>query len=535
MAKEIIYGEEARRKLKNGVDQLARAVSTTLGPRGRNVTLKRLYGTPQVVHDGVTVAKEVVLKDPFEDAGAQLVREAASQTNDAAGDGTTTATVLTQSIVDEGLRNISAGVNPMSIRKGLENATLLCLETLKEIARPIKEKDEKFQVARVSAQNDEIGRLIADAMEKVGDDGVIAIEESNGLEMGLDYKDGMQFEKGYISPYFVNNTDRGIVEIDKPHILVCGDIISNAQELLPALQTYVNEIGGNNIVVIADDVEKEALGALILNKVKGTLNTVAIKAPAFGDTKKAILEDIAVLTGATLISKEMGNRLDSITVEDFGLADKVTVTHDTTTIVGGKGSEEDINVRVENIKTLIEKEKSEYEKDKLRKRLAKLTTGVAVIQVGAASEAELIEKKLRVEDAVNATKAAVEEGIVPGGGTVLLKLQTILRGHDFPEDEKLGAKILERALQRPAELLVENAGYNAGEILGDLRRNYIQEKELNDTHGFDVTTGEFVDMIDRGIIDPVKVTRSAIQNAVSAAVMILTTDCIIVDEEKEEK
>src|SRR3989344_4422048 len=509
--KQIIYGDEARKKLKAGVDKLAKAVVTTLGPKGRNVGLDKSWGSPQVVHDGVTVAKEIELEDKFENMGAQLVREAASQTNDKAGDGTTTATLLAQAIVEEGLRNISAGANPMILKK-------------------ISTKEEKAQIATISAQSSEIGNMIAEAMEKVGDNGVITVEESKGFEMELEYKEGMQFDKGYASPYFVTNPDRMESEIQNPYILVTDTKISNIQDLLPMLENLVKV--SKNLVIVADDIEGEALATLVVNKLRGTFNALAVKAPGFGDRRKAMLEDLAVLTGANVISEETGRKLDSVKVEDLGRAERVVATKDDTVIVGGKGTKKDLEDRIAQIHKQIDQSDSDYDKEKLVERLAKLTGGVAVVQVGAATETELKEKKLRVEDAVNATKAAVEEGVVPGGGVAFLRARTVLEKSKLQGEEATGAEILYKALEKPIRMIVENAGEDSGRVMGNIERKAQEEKNPN--IGLNVLTMEYVDLVKDGIIDPAKVARSALQNAVSVAIMILTTESLVADAPKKE-
>ena len=504
MAKQIIYGDEARAKLKAGVDKLARAVSTTLGPKGRNVALEKSFGAPQVVHDGVTVAKEIELEDKFENMGAQLVREASSRTNDIAGDGTTTATVLAQALVEEGLKNVSAGANPMILRKGLEKATIAVVEEIKKLAKPIKSKEEKSQVATNSAQNDEIGALIAEAMEHVGETGVITVEESKGFEMEWEHKDGMQFDKGYASAYFVTNADKMEAEINDPYILVTDTKVTNMQDMLPMLEGLLKQ--SKNLVIIADDVDGEALATLVVNKIRGTFNALAVKAPGFGDRKKAMLEDIAVLTGAILISEDTGRKLESVTVADLGRAERIVSTKDDTIIVGGMGKENEITARVRQIEAQISTTTSDYDKEKLVERLAKLSGGIAVIKVGAASETELKEKKLRVEDAVNATKAAVEEGIVAGGGVALLRAREAILKLKLEGEEEIGAKALYRALEKPARLIIENAGEDSGKVLANLTRQALDDKNPN--LGFNVFTMEFTDMLKAGIIDPAKVTRS---------------------------
>uniref|UniRef100_A0A7C4TNN3 Chaperonin GroEL n=1 Tax=candidate division WWE3 bacterium TaxID=2053526 RepID=A0A7C4TNN3_UNCKA len=529
-AKNIIYGDEARKKLKAGVDKLANAVTTTLGPKGRNVGIDKSFGAPHVVHDGVTVAKEIELEDKFENMGAHMVQEASSKTNDVAGDGTTTATLLAQAIVEEGLRNISAGANPMIIKKGLEKAAEAVVEEIKKLSKPITTKEEKAQVAKVSAQNDEIGNMIAEAMEKVGDDGVITVDESKGFGMELEYKEGMQFDKGYASPYFVTNPEKMEAEISDPHILVTDQKVTNIQEILPMLEKLVQV--SKNLVIISEDIEGEALATLVVNKIRGTFNALAVKAPGFGDRRKAMLEDIAVLTGATMISQDTGRKLDSVTVDDLGKAEKVVSTKDDTIIVGGKGNKEVIEQRTAQLHKQVEQATSDYDKEKLMERVAKLSGGVAVINVGAATETELKEKKLRVEDAVNATKAAVEEGIVPGGGVATYRAREAIKKLKLDGEELVGANILYKALERPIRKIVENAGEDSGKILAELERNAKDQK--NNNIGFNVMTMEFGDMLAQGIADPAKVTRSGIQNAVSVSNMILTTECLIAEAPKKE-
>jgi len=530
-AKNIIYGDEARQKLKAGVDKLANAVATSLGPKGRNVALGKSWGAPQVVHDGVTVAKEIELEDPFENMGAQLVKEAASTTNEKAGDGTTTATLLAQAIVEEALKNISAGANPMILKKGLEKATGAAVDEIAKISKKISTKEEKTQIATISAQDNEIGNLIADAIDKVGDSGVITVDESKGLDLELEYKEGMQFDKGYASPYFVTNPDRMEAEIESPYILVADSKITNIQELLPMLENLVKV--SKSLVIICDDIEGEALATLVVNKLRGTFNALAVKAPGFGDRRKAMLEDISILTGANVISEDTGRKLDSVTIDDLGQAERVLSTADETVIVGGRGRKKDIEARVFQIQQQIEQITSDYDKEKLKERLAKLSGGVAVINVGAATEAELKEKKMRVEDAVNATKAAVEEGIVPGGGVAYLRARNAIRKLKLINEEETGAKILFAAMDTPTRLIVENAGEDSGKILGELERKYREDKNQN--YGFDVLEMDYKDMVKGGIIDPAKVARSALQNAVSVAIMILTTECLIVDAPKKEE
>lgn len=525
MAKDIIYGEEARTKLKIGVDKLTRAVATTLGPKGRNVGLDKPFGAPQVVHDGVTVAKEIELEDKFENMGAQLVRDAASKTNDVAGDGTTTATVLTQAIVEEGLRNVSAGANPMSLRSGLEKASKAVQDALIDCAQTISTEKEMFQVATISAQDPTIGAIVAEVVNKVGRNGVVTIDESKGFETEIKYKEGMQFERGYVSPYFVTNAERMESVVVSPRILITDAKITSAQDLVPMLDAFIKV--SRDLVIIADEIDGEALALLIMNKIKGTINAVAIKSPYFGDRKKLALEDIAVLTGATVISEETGRRMDSVTVDDLGIADRVISDKDSTTIVGGKGNIEIISQRVEQIAAQIDAATEDYEKDKLQERLAKLSGGVAVIQVGAATESELRERKLRVEDALNATRVAVEGGIVEGAGMALLRAREVINTLNLTDDEKIGAKILYNALEKPARLILTNAGLDSGEILG--------AKALTKMVGFDVLKMKYVNLVKAGIIDPVKVTCSALQNAVSVATMILTIECLVSPIKEKDK
>lgn len=530
-AKQIIYGDEARKKLKSGVDKLAKAVVTTLGPKGRNVGIDKNWGVPQVIHDGVSIAKEIELEDKFENMGAQLVKEAASKTNDVAGDGTTTSTMLAQAIIEAGMRVISTGVNPMTLRKGLEKASEASISEIKKLSKKVSTKEEKAQVAINSAQNVEIGNLIAEAMEKVGNDGVITVEESRGLELELNYKEGMQFDKGYISPYFITNPERMEAILENPYVLITDSKISSIQEILPLLEQLMKV--SKNLVIIADDIDGDALTTLVVNKLRGTFNPVAIKAPGFGDRRKEMLEDLAALTGATVISTETGKKLDAASMEDLGRADKISVSKDETVIVGGHGEKKKVKERISLIKKQLETSESEYDREKLTERIAKLSGGVAVISVGANTEAELKEKKLRVEDAVNATKAAVEEGIVAGGGVTLLRIRKAIDNLKLEGEEKVGASILRDALEKPLRVIVENAGEDSGRILSNVER--IQEEKKNHNIGFNVMTMEYSDMISEGILDPAKVTRSALQNAVSVATMILTTECLITDTPKAEK
>jgi len=526
MSKQLIYADEARKKLKAGVDKLADAVTTTLGPKGRNVGLSKKYGAPANTHDGVTVAKEIELDDPFENMGAHLIKAAASKTSDVAGDGTTTATLLAQAIVNEGIKNVTAGANPMVIKRGLEKGTEAVVSEIKKIAKEIHTKEERAQIATISAADAEIGNMIADALEKVGDTGVITVEEGKGLKMEVAYKEGMMLDKGYASAYFITDTSRMEAAIEDPKILITDQKIASIQDILPLLENLVKTT--KNLVIIADEVEGEALATLVVNKLRGTFNALAIKAPGFGDRRKEMLTDIATLTGAKVVSEELGRKLDSATVEDLGSAEKVVATKDDAVIIGGKGSKNAIEARVAQIRSEIDSSDSDFDKEKLQERLAKLTGGVAVISVGAATEVELKEKKARVEDAVNATKAGIEEGIVPGGGVALLKARRALGKLKLEGDEKVGANILEKALERPVRKIVENAGVDSGWIIREL-----EQKE--DNIGFDVNDMEFSDMVQKGIIDPAKVARSALQNAVSVATMILTTEALVADSPEEKK
>ena len=525
MAKQLLYSEEARKKLKSGVDQLAKAVVTTLGPKGRNVALDKKWGAPNVVHDGVTVAKEIGLKDPFENMGAQLVKEAASKTNDVAGDGTTTATLLAQSIVNEGLKNIAAGANPMVLKRGIEKAVSAVVAEIEKISNPVTSKKEKVQIATISAADSEIGQTIADALEQVGDSGVITVEESKGLELEVDYKEGMQLDKGYASPYFVTNPERMEAEISDPYILITDKKISAVNDLLPVLENLVKI--SKNLVIIAEEVDGEALATLVINKLRGTFNCVAIKAPGFGDRRKEMLADLAILTGAQVISEETGQTLESVTVENLGRAERVVASKDESVIVGGKGKKREIEARVEQIRRAILETESDFDREKLEERLAKLAGGVAVVKVGAATEVELKEKKHRVEDAVEATKAAVEEGIVPGGGVAFLRARRVLENLEVHDEEKVGVDILYHALEQPLRKIVENAGADSGWILREV------EKKQGD-YGYDAAKMDFGNLTRKGIIDPAKVTRSALQNAASVAVMVLTTEALVTDEPKEE-
>nr|MBC7244235.1 chaperonin GroEL [Chloroflexota bacterium] len=533
MAKQLVFGEEARRRLKSGMDMLANAVVTTLGPKGRNVALDKKFGAPTITHDGVTVAKEIELKDPYENMGAQLLKEAATKTNDVAGDGTTTATLLAHMIVTEGLKNVTAGANPMLIKRGIEKATEAVVEALKGMAREVKDKSDIAHVAAISAADKEIGELIAEVMDKVGKDGVITVEESKGLAFETEYVEGMQLDRGYISPYFVTNPERMEAELEDPYILITDKKISAVTDIVPILEKLV-QIGKRELLVIAEDVEGEALATLVLNKLRGMLNCIAIKAPGFGDRRKEMLRDIAILTGGQVITEEMGRKLETATINDLGRARKVVATKDETTIIEGKGSEKDIKGRIEQIKAQIEITTSDYDREKLQERLAKLAGGVAVIRVGAGTEVELKEKKHRVEDALSATRAAVEEGTVPGGGVALINAMPALDNvkMELP-DENTGVSIVRMALEAPMRMIAENAGKDGAVIVEEVRRQ--QKTKKNSNIGYDVIADEFGDMYEKGIIDPLKVTRSAVQNAASIAAMILTTEALVTDipEKKE--
>ncbi|MEZ4532226.1 MAG: chaperonin GroEL [Thermomicrobiales bacterium] len=526
MAKQLQFDNQARQSLKEGVDTVANAVKVTLGPKGRNVALDKKYGAPTVTHDGVTVAKDIELDDPFADMGAQLVKEASSKTNDVAGDGTTTATVLAQAIVHEGMRNIAAGANAMLLKQGLELASDAVVAAIQDAAVEVAGKDEIAQVAAISAADKEIGGLIADVMEKVGKDGVITVEESKGLAFEVEYTEGMQFDRGYISPYFVTNPERMEAEFEEPFILIHDKKISAIADILPTLELVAR--AGRGLVIIAEDVDGEALATLVVNKLRGTLNVTAVKAPGFGDRRKEMLRDIAVLTGGQVISEEVGRKLDGVTVEDLGRARRVVSTKDDTTVIEGYGDEAAIKGRAEQIKAQIETTTSDFDREKLQERLAKLSGGVAVIKVGAATETELKEKKHRVEDALSATRAAVEEGIVPGGGVALINGIGALDGIKAEGDVKTGVNILRRALEEPMRGIAENAGYDGAVVVESVRR---QQKEAGNTNiGFDVISESYLDMIKAGVIDPAKVTRSAVENAASIGAMILTTEALVTDK-----
>ena len=523
MAKQIKYGEDARRALENGLNALANTVKITMGPKGRNVVLDKKYGAPLITNDGVTIAKEIELEDPFENMGAQLIKEVATKTNDVAGDGTTTATLLAQAIVREGLKNLAAGANPMVLKRGIEDATAAAVEGLKEISRPISGKQAIAQVASISAGDETIGTLISDAMEKVGKDGVITVEESKTMKTELTTVEGMQFDRGYASAYMVTDTDKMIAELDNPMILITDKKISNIQEILPVLEQVVQ--AGKKLLIIAEDVEGEALATLVVNKLRGTFTCVAVKAPGFGDRRKEMLRDIAILTGGQVISEELGLELKETTMDMLGQAHQVKVDKENTTIIDGAGDKEEIAARVQQIKAQIAETTSDYDREKLQERLAKLAGGVAVIQVGAATEVEMKERKMRIEDALAATRAAVEEGIVPGGGVALLnamsKVQQLVSKN--AGDAKTGVQIILRAMEEPMRQIALNAGIDGAVIIENIRRS------RKTGYGYDALKGEYVDMIERGIIDPTKVTRSALQNAASVAAMVLTTEALVTD------
>ncbi|MDO9087543.1 MAG: chaperonin GroEL [Anaerolineaceae bacterium] len=532
-AKQLVFGEEARRKLRNGIDVVANAVATTLGPKGRNVALDRKFGSPTITHDGVTVAKEIELADPFENMGAQLLKEAATKTNDIAGDGTTTSTVLAHAMVTEGLKTLAAGANPMLLKRGIEAASKMVADEIRSQAIEIREKNEIANVATISAQDRSIGELIADVMDKVGKDGVITVEESKGLEFEQEYVEGMQFDRGYISPYFVTDAEHMEAVISEPYILIHDKKISAAADIVPVLEKMV-QVGKRDLVIISEDIDGEALATLVLNKIRGMINVLAVKAPGFGDRRKAMLQDIATLTGAQVISEETGRKLETTTVADLGRAEKVVADKDNTTIVGGKGDEAGIKGRIDQIKVEIDKTTSDYDREKLQERLAKLAGGVAIIRVGAATETELKEKKHRVEDALSATRAAVEEGIVPGGGVALINAIHVLDDLKMQyDDEQTGVNIVRKSLEVPMRRITENAGKEGSVIIENVRK---AQKESNNMQiGYDVLTSEYCDMVKSGVIDPAKVTRGALENAASIAAMILTTEALITDVPEENK
>lgn len=527
MAKMLRFDEEARRSLEAGVNKLADAVRVTLGPRGRNVVLDKKWGAPTITNDGVTIARDVELEDPWENMGAQLAKEVATKTNDVAGDGTTTATVLAQAMVREGMRNVAAGANPLGLKRGIEKAVDAAVEALAEMAREVDSTEKVAQVATISANNDaEIGAKIAEAMEKVGRDGVITVEESNTFGLETEYVEGMQFDKGYISPYFVTDAERMEAVLDEPFILVANQKLAAIHELLPIMEKVMQ--AGRPLLVIAEDVEGEALATLVVNKIRGTFNSCAVKAPGFGERRKAMLQDIAILTGGQVVSEEVGLKLENLTTDLLGRARKVTVTKDSTTIVEGAGAGSDVEARIAQIRQEIERTDSDWDREKLQERLAKLAGGVAVIKVGAATEVELKEKKHRVEDALSATKAAVEEGIVPGGGVALLRVQSAIDGLALEGDQKTGAHIVKLALEEPMRQIASNAGREGSVIVEHV-------KGLEGSNGFDAAAGEYKDLIEAGVIDPAKVTRSALQNAASIAALVLTTEALVAEKPEEEK
>src|SRR5437762_4040950 len=522
MAKQLVFDEDARRSLKKGIDILAEAVKSTLGPKGRNVALDKKFGSPTVTHDGVTVAKEISLENRFENMGAQLLKEAATRTNDVAGDGTTTATVLAQAIVNEGLKNLAAGANPMQLKQGIDKGTETVVEYIRSKAIPVEEKKEIAQIAAISAADETIGQLISEVMDRVGKDGVITVEESRGTNFETEYVEGMQIDKGYISAYFVTNAEKMEASIDDPYILITDKKISAVQDILPVLEKMTQQ-GKRDIVIIAEDVDGEALATLVVNKLRGILNVLAVKAPGFGDRRKDMLRDIATLTGGQVISEELGKKLEATTLADLGQARRVVSTKDDTTIIEGRGKSEDIQGRIQQIKAQIEETTSDYDKEKLQERLAKLSDGVAVSTVGAATAVELQEKKARVEDALHATRAAVEEGVIPGGGVTLLRAALAVEKLHLEGDQKVGADILRRALEEPVRQLVRNAGLEGSVVVEHLSH------ETRANWGFDVMKEDYVDLVQAGIIDPAKVTRSALENAASVAGMILTTEALVTE------
>lgn len=521
MAKQILFGEEARAALGKGVDTLANAVKVTLGPKGRNVVLDKKFGAPTITNDGVTIARDIELEDPFENMGAQLVREVATKTNDVAGDGTTTATLLAQAMIREGMRNVAAGANPMVLKKGIETAVKTLVEEIKNVSKPVESKEAIAQVATISSADAEVGQYIADAMEKVGKEGVITVEESKGMETNLSVKEGMQFDRGYISPYMVTDTEKMEAAMNDPFILITDKKISAVNDILPILEQVVKM--GKELVIIAEDVDGEALTTLVVNKLRGTFKALAVKAPGFGDRRKAMLEDIAILTGGQLISEELGRKLDSVTLEDLGTASQVHSSKDDTTIVGGAGDKAAIADRIDQIKKMIAVSTSDFDKEKLQERQAKLSGGVAVIEIGAATEVEMKDKKYRVEDALNATRAAVEEGIVAGGGTTFVDILPALDKLEAEGDVQTGINIVKRAIEEPVRQIANNAGQEGSVIVAEVKKSAIGV-------GYDAAKDEYVDMIASGIVDPAKVTRSALQNAASIAAMVLTTETIVADK-----
>ena len=525
MPKQITFSDEARSAMKRGIDTMADTVGVTLGPRGRNVVLDKKFGPPQVCSDGVTIAKEIELEDPFENMGAQLLKEAASKTNDVAGDGTTTATVLSQAIIHEGFKNIAAGANPMAIKRGIEKGVVALREAVEKMAIPVEGTGQVAQVASLSAHDDEMGQLIAEIMEKVGKDGVITVEESKGIGYEQEFVEGMQIDRGYISPYFVTNQERMEADIEEPYILITDKKVSAVSDLLPALEKILQ--AGKNVVLVAEDIEGEALATLVVNKLRGTINGLAIKAPGFGDRRKEMLQDMAILTGGEVISEDVGRKLDSITLDDLGRARRVIATKDDSTFVEGRGSEDAIQGRINQIKAQIEETTSDYDREKLQERLAKLSGGVAILKVGASTEVELKEKKARVEDALSATRAAVEEGIVPGGGLALIRSRPALDSLKLSGDELTGINILKQALESPLKLISENTGVSGDVILAESVKGKAD-------WGYDAEAGEFTNLLERGIMDPAKVTRAAIENASSVAAMVLTTESLITDIKEDE-
>jgi chaperonin GroEL len=526
MAKQISYDEDARRSLKKGIDSLAAAVKITLGPKGRNVVLDKKWGPPTITNDGVTIAKEIDLEEPYENIGAQLIKEVATKTNDIAGDGTTTAVVLAQAMLHEGMKNVAAGANPMALKRGIEKATIVAVKEIGKLSTPVSGKEQIAQVAAISAADKEIGDLIADVMEKVGKDGVITVEESKGLKFETEYVEGMQFDRGYISPYFVTNADRMETVLEDPYILITDKKISAVSDILPLLEKLLQVT--KTLVIVAEDVDGEALATLVVNKLRGTINCLAVKAPGFGDRRKAMLDDIAILTGGRVISEEVGRKIDSATIEDLGRARKVTANKDDTTIIEGKGSDADIQSRIKQIKAQIDETTSDFDREKLQERLARLAGGVAVISVGAATEVELKEKKHRVEDALSATRAAVEEGIVPGGGTALVSIMPALDKIKATGDEATGVNIVKLALEQPLRQIATNAGKE-----GSVAVDFV--KKSKKMIGYDAEKDEYGDMVERGIIDPAKVTRAGLENAASIAAMVLTTEALITDVPEKEK
>ncbi len=528
MAKQLLFDEEGRRALKRGVDKMADAVKVTLGPRGRYALLDKKFGSPTITNDGVTIARDIELEDPYENMGAQLLEEVATKTNDVAGDGTTTSIVLGQAIIAEGLKNVTAGANPMSLKRGIEKGVAAIVEEIKRLSKPVETTDDIAHIAAISARDPEIGRMIAEVMEKVGKDGVVTVEESQGLKLDKEYVEGMQLDRGFVSAYMITSNDGGRMEatLDSPYVLVTDKKISAVADILPALEKVVSV--GRPLLIIAEDVEGEALATLVVNKLKGTLNVLAVKAPGFGDRRKAMLEDIAVLTGARVISEEVGRKLDSVQIEDLGQARRVTATKDTTTIIEGKGSEDAIKARIGQIKLQVEDTTSDFDREKLQERLAKLSGGVAVLKVGAATEVELKEKKHRIEDALSAARAGVEEGMVAGGGSVLVHAIPALDKVEVLNDEKIGVNILRRALEEPLRQIAINGGQEGSVVVEAVRK-------LEPGHGFDAAKGEYADMFAAGIIDPAKVTRSALENAASVAGLLLTTETVVTDLPEKEK